>query len=233
MDQRKRLHKKGLRNAALHPLPMVVLGTGVTTAILTGQWWLIPIGVLVYGIVTLSNLKNAFEELQAEAQKAQEESLNSLEERLQSDEDPRTERLLRELRFLNNTFKEGITWPNNLTSDLLLEISTKVRELFRECVAHIERTLELWHIAEGLDSKRGREMILNQRETIIQEVESSVEQLGNILARVLDLGIEERGDTELARIRRELDQILEVARQVEQELRGLRALDIGDEGARE
>jgi len=221
---------KSLRNAALHPFSMIVLGVGVATAILTGQWWIILVGIPAYGIVTLSNLKRAFEELQAEAREAQEESLDSLAQRLQADEDPRTSKLLSELRFLNATFSEGTAWPDDLSSDLLFEICTKVEELFQRCVAHIEHTLKLWHIAHGLDSG-GREMILNQRESIIQEVKSSVEQLGSILASVLSLGDRATYDTELARIRRELDQILETARQVEQELGELEAVDIRGKAA--
>jgi len=220
--------KKSLRNAALNPFSMIVLGMGVATAILTGQWWIILVGIPAYGIVTVSNLRRAFEELQTEAREAQEKSLDALAQRLQADDDPRTNKLLSELRFLNSTFGEGTAWPNALSSDLLSEISVKVGELFQQCVAHIERTLKLWRIAHGLDSG-GREKILDQRETIIQEVKSSVEQLGNILASALSLGDKATYDTELARIRRELDQILEAARQVEQELGELEAVDIRGE----
>ena len=68
-------------------------------------------------------------------------------------------------------------------------------------------------------SARGRGIILNEREKIIKDVESSVEQLGNILASVLSLGLSKRDDTELARIRNELNQSLEVARRVEERMK--------------
>ena len=218
---------KSLLNAAVHPFSMIVVGIGMATAFSTGEWWIIPISILVYVIVTFSNLKRAFEELQTEDREVKEKLLDSLDHRLQADDDPRTNELLSELRFLNTTFSEG-TAPDALSSDLLLEISIKVEDLFQQCVAHIEYTLRLWNIAQGLNSG-GRDMILTQREKIIQEVKSSVEQLSNVLASVLSFGDKAAYDTELARIRRELDQILEAARQVEQELG---ELDIKSEAAR-
>jgi len=218
------LLKKSLRNAALNPFSMIVLGMGVATAILTGKWWIILLGIPAYGIVTASNLKKAFEGLQTEAKEAQEKSLDALAQRLQADDDPRTNKLLSELRFLNTTFDKNTAWTNALSSDLLSEINVKVGELFQQCVAHIERTLKLWNIARGLDCGT-RERILDQRETIIQEIKSSVEQLGNVLASALSLDGKATDDTELARVRRELDQIIEAARQVEQELGGFEVMD--------
>ena len=220
--------RKSLCNAVLHPFSMTVLGLSVATIILTGQWWVIFIGIPTYGIVTASNLKRAFEELRMEAWESQEKSLDSLAQRLQVDDDPRTNKLLRELRFLNATFGEDTERPNTLSPDLLTEINTKVEELFQRCVAHIEHTLKLWNIAQELDSG-GREMILEQRENIIQEVKSSVEQLGSILASVLGHSDGAACDIELVRIRRELDQILETARQIEQELGDLKPEDIRGE----
>ena len=235
MFNKSKFRKKVLLSLISHPFTLYPFAGGATLIIVMWILGLNPILSLFLGgcgflmsvggfftnlLVNLDKIsKEAFEELQTEAQKSQEESLDSLDQNLQEDGDARTESLLRELRSLTTAFKDGSAWSSNLGTQSAIEIDSKVRELFQGCVAHLERTLELWRVAQKLDSQRGSEIILNERERMIKDVESSVEQLGHILAGVLRLGLGERDDTELARIRSELDQSLEVARRVEERMR--------------
>lgn len=235
MFNKSKFRKKVLLNLISHPLTLYPFAGGATLLLLMWIFNLNPILSLFLGFcgflagvggfftnlfVNLDKIsKEAFDEIQAESQETQEKSLDSLDRRLQEDDDPRTEKLLRELRSLTATFKDGKAWSGNLGTSSAIEIESKVGELFQGCVAYLERTLELWRVAQGLDSVRGRKIILNEREKIIKDVEKSVEQLGNILASVLSLGLAEKDDTELARIRGELDQSLEVARRVEERMK--------------
>lgn len=231
MLDKSRLRKKILLSLFSHPATIFPFAGSATLSLAT---WIFELDPLIFlslsfgGIIVsiggfFTNLifnlekisKRAFEELQNDSQKSHDQTLNSLDQRLQEDGDARTETLLRELRSLTATFKDGKAWSDNLGTHSAFEIESKVGELFQGCVSRLERSLQLWQLAWEIDSKRGKEIILNQRERIIHEIESSVESLGNILEGVLSLAIGEKNDTELARIRDELDQSLEVARQVE------------------
>ena len=234
MFDKSRLRKKVILNLFSHPVTILPFAGSATFFIATWIFDLDPLiflslsfgcfvvsigGLFTNLIVNLDKItKKAFEELQAESRQTQEKELDSLDRNLQEDRDARTEKLLRELRSLAATFEDGKAWSNNLDTRSAFEIESKVRELFQGCVSHLERSLELWRLAQEIDSTRGKEIILNQREKIIHDVETSVEQLGSILDGVLSLGILKKDDTELARIRDELDQSLEIARQVEERM---------------
>jgi len=231
MFDKAKLRKKILLDLISHPFTLFPFAGGATLFIMS---WILDIDSLVFPFISFCGLlisiggfftnlimnldkisKKAFEELQVESQENQEKMLDSLDKRLQEDGDSRTERYLRELRSLTMTFEDGKAWSNNLDTRSAFEIESKVRDLFYGCVSYLERTLELWHLAQEVDSKRGEEIVLKQREKIIDDIESSVQQLGKVLEGVLSLGISKNDDTELARIRDELDQSLEIARRVE------------------
>ena len=173
MFNKSKFRKKVLLNLISHPLTLYPFAGGATILIVMWILGLNPILSLFLGccgflasiggfftnlFLNLDKIsKEAFEELQVEAQNSQEEALDSLDQRLQEDGDPRTEKLLRELRSLTSAFKDGKGWYSNLGTSSAIEIESKVRELFQGCVAYLERTLELCRRADaGLSSTKGR-----------------------------------------------------------------------------
>ena len=73
-----------------------------------------------------------------------------------------------------------------------------------------------------MNTKEARRPILDQRKAIIKDVACSIEQLGRILAAVQGLGTGGgSAESELARLREELDQNLEVAKKVAERMQSL------------
>jgi hypothetical protein len=153
--------------------------------------------------------------LEKEATAAREASLDELERRLSADGDPRDNQSLRELRTLARVFRERFSRPERLGSAATVEILSGVDELFDRCVRSIEMTLDLWYTAHEMGAGEARDAVLERREQILTEVGASIRQMGRILAGLQHLQAEDGGaESELARLRQELGQSLEVAKRV-------------------
>jgi hypothetical protein len=166
--------------------------------------------------------KEVIEEMKEEAREKNERDLDELEKRLCEDGDPRTEKNLRDLRELTRAFHESREGSLSLSSKASFEILSGVEQLFGRCVLSLEKTLQLWHTAQRMSRPEAREPILDQRERIIEDVDKSIRQMGKLLAEIQCLGIEKNSEeSELARIRKELNQSLEVAKKVEERMQSL------------
>ena len=146
-----------------------------------------------------------------------EQDLDQLERRLESsDEDPRPEKALRDLRSLVRIFQE-----NKLESGKshqlasLIDIHTRVIELFDHCVELLEQTIPLWETAAALHTPAARKPILAQRETIIDDIQGSVRQLSAALVGLKQFGAGDASTDRLKQMRSELDQSLKIAKTVE------------------
>jgi len=166
--------------------------------------------------------KKTVEALEQEAGKTRERALDELEQRLAADGDPRTESSLKDLRTLASVFRQGGSWTASLASRSAFDIAQGVEQLFDRCVHCLAKTLELWRIAQKMSGLEARAAILEQRERLIGEVDESIRQLGKILAGIEGIGTgQSSGDSELARLRSELDRSLEVARRVNRRMEDL------------
>ena len=232
----QRVKRKVLLHALSSPLTVLPFVAGITA--LVGMWVFglrADIGVLagvagVFGSagVFITNLilkgeayaVQALQETQVEERADHESELDSLDVRLCRDNDPRTEAALRDLRSLVRAFQEYIGRPG-LDVDVLssTNIESAVQELHDQCVNSLERSLQLWETAAKLHTRAAREPILKEREDIIGEVGHSIRQLGEALASIQTLGLNNGATSELVRIGQELDQRLAVAKQVEQRVR--------------
>ena len=158
-----------------------------------------------------------FQEMEADEVARKEQDLDQLERRLESsDDDPRPEKALRDLRSLVRVFQE-----NKLRSGKshqlasLMDIHTRVIELFDHCVELLEQTIQLWETASSLHTPAGRKPIMDQRETIIDDIQSSVRQLSAALVGLKQFGAGSASTDRLKQMRSELDQSLKIAKTVE------------------
>ncbi len=164
--------------------------------------------------------KKAVEETVQEEHAESEQALDDLDARLCEDKDPRTEAQLRDLRNLMKAFDElASANSEGLSAVSNVEIASGVKALFDQCVQSLERSLKLYHTARRLKTPSARAPILKQREEIIEEVGSSLSQLGQVLVAIQNLGSGEGAVSELAKVGEELDQRLTVARQVERRVK--------------
>jgi hypothetical protein len=161
-------------------------------------------------------------EIRDEAKEDHENKLDQLEERLSADQDPRTETQLKTLRDIMGCFHHSSPKERPLFSRSSFDILSGVQQLFSGCVFSLEKSLQLWHTAMRMQTEEGRNLILDQRERIIGEIDQSIRQLGKILAeiQILEVGSASE-ESDLARIRKELNQSLKVAKNVEERMRSL------------
>jgi hypothetical protein len=166
--------------------------------------------------------RDILEEMEKEAITERERALDSLDQRLSADGDSRTEKSLRDLRALARAFQDDQSWLSTLNTKSTFDILAGVEQLFSRCVLSLEKSLKLWYTAREMTTDKARQPILDQRERIITDVAESIHQLGRILAGIQRIGVHEgEENSELARIRQELDQSLQVAEIVEQRMQSI------------
>ena len=235
MVDKKRFRKKFLLGLLSSPLVLGPLVVGLTL-LLTAWTFSLRSSVLVLGglagvlgAVGMAVTRGLFQdrrlaeaavgELQREAQEQTDRELDDLDHRLVEDGDQRTEDLFRDLRALAQAFRDGQTWASEVNPRSAFDILAGVDELFAGCVRALQQTLELWRAAEKMATPAAAEPIRAQRERIIQDVRQSIGQLGRLLAGLQGFRSGAQADSELARLRAELDQSLDVARRVEQRMK--------------
>ncbi|MBN1880268.1 hypothetical protein JW823_09185 [bacterium] len=160
--------------------------------------------------------------LEKEALRIREKSLDDLDKRLATDGDPRTETCLRDLRTLARAFDHNPEWRNSLNQSSAMDVLSGVEQLFTQCVASLEKSLELWYTSRQMKTEQARAPIVEQRENIIRDVTQSIQDLGRLLADIQILDINRSThESELKRIRSELNQSLEVAKSVKDRMNRL------------
>jgi len=155
-------------------------------------------------------------------QKAAQAALDDLDRRLvAADQDPRPETALRDMRALLRAFDEFAGKTDSLNAPAVIEVRSRVQQIFNQTVRSLEQTLRLGDTAKQLSMAAARKPLLQQREKIIADVEACTKQLGDTLAALQTLGSGARSNNELSRLRDELDQSLQIAGRVEDRLNSL------------
>ncbi len=182
-----------------------------------------PIGALITKWTTGTDdiARQVHEEILRETQHKQEEELNTLHARLQKDGDKRTEQMLEELRTLHISFQEEAQdagWMASLPITVSAEITDKVTELFTQAVQCLKDTLKMHEKSKESQLATVRRVLQQHREQQIADVEQTIVQLSHLYARVLTLS-PESNETELSRLRTELDESLAFAKKVDEQIR--------------
>lgn len=169
--------------------------------------------------------EKAIADLRREHEQEQIDELDELDEQLTRDRDPRTQKMLRDLRSLVTTFKDN-SYNDNLNTSSLLDITTGVEELFEEGIKMLRKSLEFYRTARDFNDKSTRETILQRREGVLTDVGKSIDQLGKLLTDIQGMDVQDHSQQD--RIRQELKDSFEVAKRVRErmsDLTGLRGLD--------
>jgi len=236
MMDRATIRRKVLTSLLAAPsflLPVTVGATALLASWATGigEPWLPFAGALaaLAGVGALATRaifgmeevgQRAADEVHRETQETWTLRLDDLDRRLESDGDPRTEALLREVRGLNRTIREqGLSKRFDPASRV--DITVKMGELYDGCIRALEKSLSLWHSAQELPAGKGRRALLEQREAQIEEVGRSVGVLQELCRMDVGATSPDTPEGELARIRAELNHSLEVARRVEDRMESL------------
>lgn len=164
---------------------------------------------LVLGLESIT--RDAYDHVLRRQQHEQEESLERLHKRLLEDQDSRTQHGLRELRSLSSQLRSKV--DEGQVNAAAYQVIEGVDRLFQTCVKQLEYSVELWETAQAMRGT-GRDRVLQQRDELVQEVVETVDHLRMTVERFHAMTTH-KNRSELARLRRELDQSMQVAREVE------------------
>jgi hypothetical protein len=221
-----------------HPVVLgpLVLGVSAATAVWAFNWppglgWfataagaLASAGAYLTRLI-LDNGKTAravLAELERRDQQSAQASLDELDRRLvAADNDPRPETALRDLRALVRAVDDYARAPDALHAPAVIDVRSRVQQIFESSVRSLEQTLQLGDTAKVLHLPEARKPLLEQREKILADIQAGVRQLGATLAALQRLGAGAQSTRELSRLRDELDQSLEIASRVEERLHTL------------
>ena len=161
-------------------------------------------------------------EEEQQEQKAAQAALDDLDRRLvEADDDPRPETALRDMRALVSAFDEFAEKADSVHAPAVIEIRSRVQQIFEQTVRSLEQTLRLGETAKQLSLAAARKPLLQQRDKIIEEVEACTKQLGHTLAALQRFGSRDGSSNELSQLRDGLDQSLQIAGRVEDRLNSL------------
>jgi hypothetical protein len=165
----------------------------------------------------------ALEDLLKRQERDQQARLKSVRRLMRRDRDPRTSQMVRHLKSVFERL-----WA--LTPDPVdewkepLQVYDQIAELYETCLSMLERSYEFWHAARSVSTDGARHRMLDSRDELLDQVETSIGHLDATLDSLQTAQIERR-DEELtdrnSRLQQELEQGLEVARAVEKRMEGL------------
>ena len=154
-----------------------------------------------------------------EEKRAKERALDDLDRRLTvSDNDPRPEAALRDLRQLLQVFEQARPNEERINITSLFDIQSTVGQMFDQCVRSLTQTEKLWNTASKITSTQARQPILDQREQIIADVQESLKHLSDTLVQLQSLGTGDQSTAGLKRIRQDLDHSLAIAKKVDERM---------------
>ncbi len=155
--------------------------------------------------------QDAYDQVVEKQRREQEESLERLHARLVKDQDPRTQNCLQELRHLYSRLKDkaGEDKINSAT----YEVIERVDQVFGTAVQQLEYSVDLWEIGRTMRGS-AREDILQQREDLVRDICVTVDHLGRTVDRFHAMTTR-KNRSDLARLRKELDESIRVAREVD------------------
>jgi hypothetical protein len=222
--------------------PLVVSPFVLGMTVMTAVWaagWRVGMGAFaaVSGLLTAAGVgvtrllldggktaQTVRAEMEQEEVQQREARLDELDRRMVSaDDDPRPEMALRDLRALLRAFEEMAERSETVALHALVEVRSKVQQLFDQSVQAFEQTLKLGAMAQELQTDAARRTMWEQRENILREIQSSIQQISEALGALQRMGAAGHSSAEMARLREELDQSLAVANSVESRLDSLLA----------
>jgi hypothetical protein len=100
------------------------------------------------------------------------------------------------------------------------EILDQAAELYNSCLELLQKSLQLWRTARQLSTDTARNQMLESRENLIREIEASIQNLESTLDTLQTSQLQHREleNAENARLRDELRQGLDVAREVQRRM---------------
>lgn len=225
-DDWRKIRRRVIVDATKKPDTGFPIGLGVAAlfvALMFGLGPLLPlvaILVLVAGLASFAGrlfwgfrrlATKTFQRLFESKKARQQRMLDDLDRRLRNDGEPRTQHLLRTLSHLYQTLEQDI--QDGTLTVAATDVLESVDQINDLCIEHLDESHRLWEAAQA--DPYVAKVKLQQRKALIDEVAESVDYLEGIVAQLHERSVN-RNRKELKRLRRELDETLDVAKRVEQ-----------------
>lgn len=143
--------------------------------------------------------------------------LDKLQDQLRADRDFRTKDILAAARQLRSEFQELATSPE--MKQRANEIGKQLDHLFWTAIKQLEYSLKLFHQADRLVDGQ-RNLVLEERESVILELQSSVDRMRHATTHFRQWLNSEQG-LDLKPLQDELDASMRVAKRTEERMREL------------
>ena len=223
------VQKKVLLDLFAAPSTVIPIVGGLSAWMLSwaidSSWWLNLgglIGVLggagllatrlIFGLESIT--EDAYRFLQDQERQRRNTALDALEKKLRHDDDPRDQTYLRQMRTLYDSLHADL--EQGQVSPAARAIVGNVEKLFQAAVKHLEHSYHLWETAAKV-SGEARRKLLAEREHVVQEVRATVEHLGKTIEQFQTSRVKQN-ESELTKLREELDETLRTARRAEERL---------------
>jgi hypothetical protein len=177
---------------------------------------------LVFNLEKIS--KRALKQWHDQQTKSREKELDSLDRKLARTEDTNDESALRNLRVLYKSFGADIA-GGKLSDHVPPQMLQSIDDIFKTCVAKLERSYEIYRTAMTMTGKLKHDM-QRQRMNVIIEVEASILELASVINEVRALKFKNEGN-ELRQLQSRLSSQLEIAKATEE---GMASIMRGSDG---
>lgn len=213
-----------------------VVAGGVTMALASGAPFWIGVAVFSMGIgsalwrFTIGRRQTeeaVIQQLRDESNRQHYAFLRSLQRKLRRDRDETTGRLLRQLRETHKRMASANIFSSSGSLQQpakawQVDIHRQMAKLYESSVGSLGRSFDLWRSAQVVKDEKLRQELLGSRTQLLTEVEESIERLGKTLDQMQVSSLkDEEPSSELSSVRRELEQGLTVAENIEKRLREL------------
>ncbi len=193
-----------------------LLSGAAVIGILGGVGWMLTRIIFKIEVITDQAMQVELDKrLQSENQQ-----LDALARRLQTDRDHRTQDYLTLLRSLRRDFESAVHQPG--VQFRSAQVREKVSQVFVAVVDQLQQSYRLWELSEQVKGK-SRDTILADRERVLQEVEVTIDRLRGTCEQFVGL-VSRDHHVDLAAMREELDATIQVAKRTEERMRELEQL---------
>lgn len=164
---------------------------------------------LILGLEKITH--DAYDHVMQQQRESQEAAIEHLHQRLVADNDPRTQACLEDLRELYTRLNEKV--EKGGVTPAAFGVIEGVDKLFHSCINQLGHAADLWETARSLNGP-ARQSLLRQRDEVVTEVFDAVVHIGETVERFHAMLLDENR-SQLNHLRRELDESMRVAREVE------------------
>ncbi len=168
----------------------------------------------------------AYRDLQKRTREVRMREIRELRRSLRSDRDPRTSNMLKRLQRIYDRLLES---ERAGIDPVYKEVSVQANRLHQSCMELLRMSLRLWKASREVTTESVRKQLETSRESSINEVQEGIINLERSLDHLQTSELRGGASDEVnaARLRKELDEGLNVARRVENRIRSLDS-ELGD-----